>query len=477
MAEVAGAVAGAVGNIALAGAAISVVGTMYAMFEQVYNLIPWAGSAALGSAWAMLFSRFDPVLAMGGGLALGAFIYPALQIFTATSSGGKMPLPNPDDTANGMSTIGGLMAGGLLAGVTNLSLKTPAATLAALLIGGFLGNRYLGRGLTNFYIDIGFMQGLACKTNQAQAGCLRPCTKKQLASDYHTFLTTKGKICTTTKDNGVLGWCNQWKAWTDTCDWNKDPQNKPADTPPQEGRGVGVNPTPNCAYLSDYEVMGPPVFTQATCPPPSQYPSWTYPITEEAFRFYAGDERMKAWGVEFAGPGIARTTSSDPGSVGRFAQTQGSFKANGEWTCMYGDQPQGISSAARWYYGDSVPSPPPSASDWLPYRSVDLSNSLTKTAIKSVATPNTRQKIDAWGKRTICVPASLGTGPNGTKIAEWQPNYDLQPSGAEHSSFCPGKGQGGWPYPRVLQGNADPTQYACQPGPRTPPGNVKTIPK
>ena len=151
---------GGIGNIAMAAAAIAVASIAYAIFQQVWTLIPWAGSAMMGASWALMFSGIDPILGMGGAIGLGAFIYPALQIFTAHTTRtyrNPMAMPTANNAVKSLRTTGAIMATGIVAGVGHLVTKNVPGSLIAGAAAGYLMSKYGSSALINFYIETIFV--------------------------------------------------------------------------------------------------------------------------------------------------------------------------------------------------------------------------------------------------------------------------------------------------------------------------------
>lgn len=190
MAEVVIAVADTLKWIAISVSVVALVGLVYAVMAKLWPLVPYMGAAHVAGLGYMVFKGINPIMGLGGALALAAFVYPLLQAVTMNYKGNTDPA-SPSGVAAELEGSAMVMAGGLGMGL-GYSIAGESLTIAVLgaAAGAFLGKRYLWNGLINFFIGAGFLpkgagcnsvtQNTAWKAWQAQNGTL--CTKPEYAA-------------------------------------------------------------------------------------------------------------------------------------------------------------------------------------------------------------------------------------------------------------------------------------------------------
>ena len=468
---------GGIGNIAMAAAAIAVASIAYAIFQQVWTLIPWAGSAMMGASWALMFSGIDPILGMGGAIGLGAFIYPALQIFTAHTTRtyrNPMAMPTANNAVKSLRTTGAIMATGIVAGVGHLVTKNVPGSLIAGAAAGYLMSKYGSSALINFYIEIGFMQELACGASGSDPkNCVTPCNKTTLAADWDVFKKANPMCQSQNAPANIQSWCGSWKDYLSKCGYDRINATQPS--PVQPGTGGGGRPAgTGCQQLAAYQVMGPPTWSPGICKPKKiaygysngqpDMLDFSIPLSKADFDYY---REGRDFGIEWApgDMGLARATKGQPP---RFSYVFGNFRPNAEWTCMWKNNNKNDQSTA-YLYDDQTAVNSQSVIGEYSYQPIDLTNKMNRTALNSL--PGGAAVIKHFGQQTVCIPSNVDPLGNFNPI----PNLDAQPSDANRGKYCKGKGTAPWKVPHVQP--VDDKSYQCQSGPLTKPGSYVPWPK
>lgn len=466
---------GGIGHIAMAAAAASIAAIGYAIFQQVWNLIPWAGSAMLGASWALMFSHIDPILGMGGAIGLGALIYPALQIFTAHTTQrykNPMAMPTAVNAANSVATSGTIAGAGIVAGVSHLVSRNIPGSLLAGAAAGFLMYKYGSTAMVNFYIEIGFMQKLACGAQGSDpTNCVSACTASVLQKQWQTW--QRGSGCDDNPTPEMAQWCGDWKKYLNTCDWKKG--ERPGAQPPKQGGG-NVGTSTACAGYQPYVVNGYPKFEDVCTMTPF---STHYGALREVWHFEGTPVPVdymerKDPNITMVGPGLGFVPGLEEGQTytpQHIWGTHGYIDGGQKLTCMYQSN-----DGSAWQLGNSGMNQKPAEGDvgGKPIQSVPMFNTTNQKTYNytdfDLSDPKNaayNKVAGPWRNRKVCAPTYVVDKPDGTKSFQPRLELDTQPLVKDQGQWCgkynPGaKKPGDYNYARVRYKETAPQQYVYQ---------------
>ena len=403
----------AVSAAATAVTAVSVCATGIFLVLKMWPFIPYAGAAALGGVWGLLTKGIDPILALGGGFGLGAFIFPALQSIAYDSKTGP---PDPNNIALGMKGTSALLLGGLGAGIAHAMSKNLMLSALAGAGMGWLGAKYAWNPLVNFYIGVGLLKPV-CSPNAKTEDCITICWPGKQKKIAQAFL--KSTACQT-NDPPTQAYCKAYADWLSICPTSARGTPPVAPPPVDKGHGPPVQSGDECDMYAPYQVwVDTPQY--ASCP---QYQdARVSPTTQDVFNSWFPGTVGKVT-IDPAGVAVYKPTSAaDPQSImldagnyqGNLRGKVRSFTAN-QYYCV-----------VNWRDGWAVP-----------YLRIDGPIAPGKPTLKHELpyTEFTANNIyldkGPWAGRKVCVPSVRGAGG----VISPAVGYDVQPVASDRGKFC-----------------------------------------